>query len=67
VSFITRNDDNTFTLSLKNPIYPPKEVRDEIIERDLLVTLIKQYASLIEAKIKQYPTQWLMFREFWVK
>ena len=27
--------------------------------------LVRRYATIIEDHIRQYPTQWLMFREFW--
>ena len=64
--FLIRNPDNSFTLSLEEPIVPPLET-DEYIKESILSTLMKQYTKVIEEKIRQFPTQWLMFREFWIK
>jgi len=64
--FLIRDEDGTFTLSVCEPMYPPSHVRKED-EREALLGIIKQYISVIEEKIYLYPTQWLMFREFWIK
>lgn len=65
-TFLIRDQDGTFTLSVCEPLYPPSNVRKEDEKRALL-GIIKQYISVIEEKIYLYPTQWLMFREFWIK
>ena len=64
--FFIRNADDTFSLFIEKPIFPAK-VSDGTIEEEALVDLIKQYLKKVEEKIYQYPTQWLMFREFWIK
>lgn len=53
--FLSRNPDNTFLLEFSEPL-PNGE--DEM-------TMMRSYAKVIERKIQQDPTQWLMFREFW--
>lgn len=64
--FCIRNPDYTFTLSLEEPIFPPYESND-MIEEKILMDMMKQYVSIIEKRIRENPSQWLMFREFWVK
>ncbi len=75
--FFVRENDGTFTLTCEAPMYPvndsfsrkQEKVNNdkEEAERLNLIPTIKQYAAIIEQKIRQHPTQWLMFREFWVK
>lgn len=62
--FLLRNEDDTFSLQFEKPICPPRIIHGQIGREDLLF-LMKQYVNVIEEKIRQYPTQWLMFREFW--
>ena len=64
--FLIREAEDSFTLEICEPIYPSRIV-EGIVDEDSLVALMKQYAKIMEDKIRQYPTQWLMFREFWVK
>ena len=64
--FVVRNPDNTFTLSFERPIYPP-QIMDQDISPESLKGLMRKYIVLFEEKIRQHPTQWLMFREFWIK
>jgi len=61
--FFTRTEDFTFRMVFEKPIYPPQSGD----EHEVLLQLMKQYTTVIERKIREYPTQWLMFREFWVK
>jgi len=63
--FLIREPDDSFLLTFEQPIYPAKD-KDEA-ERLNLSSTMREYAAVIEKKIKEYPTQWLMFREFWVK
>ena len=65
-TFLIRKDDDTFTLTVCDPIYPPQGSLEKD-EKQKIVGIIQQYLSFIEAKIRQHPTQWLMFREYWVK
>ncbi len=63
--FFIRKQDDYFDVNFHSPIYPPV-VQGDITE-EVLRAYIKQYLVVIEAHIRQYPSQWLMFREFWVK
>ena len=62
-TFLSRKNDNTFELMCEDPIYPDQSKLQE--EEEL--NLMKKYAKIIEDRIKKDPTQWLMFREFWVE
>ena len=66
VVLMVREDDDRFTLVFYEPIYPNGPVSGEIDPLIILGT-IKKYINLIEDKIKQYPTQWLMFRKYWIE
>lgn len=64
-SFLIRQSDNSFVLSIEEPIYPPEAANfPKATEKELLEKVMKEYLVIIERYIKQYPTQWLMFREF---
>lgn len=62
--FLVRHKDGKFVLFLEDPIYPP--VIEDWVEKENLFCVMKKYLVVIEQKIRQYPTQWLMFREFYV-
>ena len=62
-TFLTRNNDNTFVLSIEEPIYPDGPICDKVDEVSLL-NLMKRHTAIIEKKIHKFPTQWLMFREY---
>ena len=64
--FILRKNNDHFLLRVEEPIYPSKIVEGEV-EREDQIHLMKKYTAVIETKVRQYPTQWLFFREFWVK
>ena len=60
-----REENHNFRLVILDPIYPPsKEGREN--ENEVILDLMKRYAGILENIIRQFPTQWLMFREFWV-
>ncbi len=61
--FLIREEDDIFTLFIEEPIFPPRGGE----ENEMLLSLMRQYTAIIDKKIREYPTQWLMFREFWVK
>ncbi len=63
--FFIRTHDDYFKVSFHDPIYPP-DVQGDITE-EVLRAYIQKYLVVVETHIRQYPTQWLMFREFWVK
>ena len=64
--FLIRNPDDSFTLELDDIIFPLEVMEDNVPEETML-TVMQQYIAVIEKKIRQYPTQWLMFRKFWIK
>ena len=50
----------------EEPIYPPAIDRTkEDVDREVLVQIMEKYIAVIQKRIKEYPTQWLMFRKFW--
>lgn len=62
-TFLIRNRDGTFTLSCHEPLDPPAE--DSSLGRDeVILGIMRRYMSVIEEKIRAYPSQWLLFREF---
>ncbi|HQP10662.1 MAG TPA: lysophospholipid acyltransferase family protein, partial [Candidatus Omnitrophota bacterium] len=61
--FLIRNTDKTFTMFCCEPIYPPQENKDQD-EPGVILGLMRRYLSVMEEKIRQYPSQWLLFREF---
>ena len=58
-TFFTRQPDNSFCLQFEEPIYSTNADGQD------LRPLIQRYTQVIENKIRQYPTQWMMFRVFW--
>jgi KDO2-lipid IV(A) lauroyltransferase len=66
-TFLTRNADNTFTMTFAKPVYPPFVDDQSVVGDDILREIINQYIQDIEDQIRQNPSQWLMFREFWIK
>ncbi len=60
-AFLIYKEDGTFRMFLEEPIYPVFSGTEEESIRNLM----RQYTAVIEDKIRQYPTQWLMFRRFW--
>ncbi len=70
--FLRRNgkagmsDFKAFTFSIGQPIFPS----DFLKESDggkAVINIMKKYIKVIEIKIRENPSQWLIFREFWVK
>lgn len=70
--FLIRKDEecgkslNGFILSLSEPIYS-QQARGKMDKDEVMKNLMEQYLKVIEAKIKENPDQWIMFREFWIK
>ncbi len=54
-AFVIRQDDDTHVIEFLEPI------RDSGDEQEIM----SDYVKVIEKKIRRYPTQWLLFREFW--
>jgi len=65
-TFMIREADGTFTLTFEKPIYPPQVIDGHVGEAEL-TEFIRKYLVYIENCIRNYPTQWLMMREFWIK
>ena len=61
--FFLRSPNNRFSIIILDPIYPPP-LDEGRISDDEVEKLISRYIHLIEDKIRQYPSQWLMFRTF---
>jgi lauroyl/myristoyl acyltransferase len=66
-TFLIRNADGTFTMSFEKPVYAPYIDDQTTVSDEVLRGIINQYIKVIEAKIRQYPSQWLMFRKFWIQ
>jgi KDO2-lipid IV(A) lauroyltransferase len=61
--FFLRAPNNKFNIVIMDPIYPPSLIEGRATDQDV-ESLISQYLHLIEDKIRQHPSQWLMFRPF---
>ena len=66
-TFFIRNDDDTFTLTLSEPVYPEFVNGEGQISEEVLKSMMKRYVGVIENIIRRYPGQWLMFRPYWIK
>ena len=64
--FFIRNEDDSFTLEFEEWIDPP-QIQEDVVPEEVCLDIMKKYTAVIEKKILQYPTQWLMFRKFWIK
>ncbi|MBL7198104.1 MAG: lysophospholipid acyltransferase family protein [Candidatus Omnitrophica bacterium] len=61
--FVIRQKDDSFKLIFGEPIEP--SITDN--KDNDLHDLTKRCLRIIEDYIKKYPSQWLMFRKFWLK
>ncbi len=61
-TFVTPDGGGRYTITFNKPIYPSGDRGDEAV-----VALMRQYVAIIEDKIRQDTTQWLMFREFGIE
>ena len=66
-TFLIRNNDDTFTLTISEPIYPPALMGEGQISEENLGAFMKKYISVTEKMIRRYPGQWLMFRPYWIQ
>jgi KDO2-lipid IV(A) lauroyltransferase len=64
--FMIRNGDGTFTFKIYKIIYPSAE-SSETVDRNQLISLMKKSTKVIEDIVSRYPTQWLVFRQFWIE
>lgn len=63
---IREGSGDRFIMIVDEPIDPPQQYHGHIDEV-IIQSMILKYIHLIEDKIRQYPSQWLMFRKFWVE
>jgi KDO2-lipid IV(A) lauroyltransferase len=64
-TFLIREPDGTFRLSILDPMFPPKEADEEgLPEEEAIRRIMRRYLAVIEDQIRQHPTQWMLFREF---
>ena len=61
-----REKGDHFTLMLGDPIFPSQEYNNGEIDDEVIQSTIRKYIGTVEEKIRQFPSQWLMFRQFWV-
>ena len=59
-AFMVRNDDDTFTLRIEEPLETPLEYNKEN-----LIDLTNRYKVIFERYVSKYPDQWYMFKNFW--
>ena len=59
-----RKDNGDFQFVFYEPIEPPVVPEDGITD-EILSAFISRYLHVVEGMIRQYPAQWLIFREFW--
>lgn len=64
-TFLIREDDDTFTLHIEEPIFAPAP-EAHVSEHEAILGIIRQYLAVLEKQIRRHPTQWLMFRDFCV-
>ena len=64
--FIMRLDNDRYEVDLREPIVPDR-LNDGAISDDEIRVHMKKYLGIMEDQLRRYPTQWLMFREFWAK
>lgn len=62
-TFLIREPNHTFRLSILNPLFPPAG-EDDVPEEEAIRDIMHRYLRIIEDQIRRYPTQWLLFREF---
>lgn len=65
--FLIRKEDEKFYLIVDEVIYPPKAYNKGEVPHEVMTGLIKEYLKVIEKRIYSDPTQWLMFRRYWIE
>jgi lauroyl/myristoyl acyltransferase len=64
-SYVLPVEDGRFVVSYEEPIFPSEAPLGE--EKVRMIYLMKRFVASIERKIREHPTQWLMFREFGIE
>ncbi len=62
-AFFLRTPKDNFYINFEEPIYPPS-LNGKTISDQEIKDFIKKYLPLIEKRIRQNPSQWLVFRRF---
>ncbi len=61
-TFIIRTPDDTFQFTFEKPIsYNTTDDFEDDVRR-----IIESYLKVIEEHVRKYPSQWFMFRRFWI-
>jgi KDO2-lipid IV(A) lauroyltransferase len=63
--FLTRVAGEKFRISIEEPLDLPKD-RHEMNEKEFTNRFMAQQVAVLERKIKEDPSQWLLFRRFWI-
>lgn len=61
--FMLRNEDDTFTLKILEPIMPVQTKN----EHEDLIRVTETIVKVIESVVRKYPEQWFVFKRFWEK
>ena len=64
--FLIRNNDGTFDLSCHKPIYPSLQKESDVNDT-VVAGVMCRYLSVIEDQIRSFPSQWLLFRKFYIQ
>lgn len=62
-TFLIREPDGTFRLSILEPLFPGAD-EEGVPEEEAIRKIMRRYLAVIEDQVRCYPTQWLLFREF---
>jgi len=62
--FFLRRDKDRFEIKIYPPIEPPF-LADGKITQQIAKDYIQKYLTAIETEVRENPSQWLLFREFW--
>jgi len=64
--FLTRNSDSTYNLTFYEPIIPPDR-NSSAGGEGVVMDIIKKYIPAMEEQIRMNPSQWLLFKRFYVQ
>ncbi|MBI3318046.1 MAG: lysophospholipid acyltransferase family protein [Candidatus Omnitrophica bacterium] len=60
--FLVREADGSYRFLLEEPLFPPTDLK----KGEAMVWLTERCLAAMARVIRQYPTQWYMFQEFWL-
>lgn len=69
--FCLRTENGQFKFIVSKPIYPELDHKQEksvesSFRKDQILSIMKRYISEFEAIIRKHPSQWVLFRRFWL-